>query len=134
MTLTATPDAGSTFAGWSGEGCSGTGTCQVTVSGVGAVIATFGKPLAPDTEITAARVNKARRRATFSFGATGPGPYGFECRLTRQSPRLAAYRSCSSPRSYRRLRPGRHVFYVRASGPGGTDPTPARRAFRIPRG
>ncbi len=49
MTLTATPDAGSTFAGWSGEGCSGTGTCQVTVSGAGAVIATFGKPLAPDT-------------------------------------------------------------------------------------
>src|SRR5262249_15694427 len=31
VTLTAVPDAGSTFAGWSGGGCSGTGTCQLTL-------------------------------------------------------------------------------------------------------
>ncbi|MBI3161551.1 MAG: S-layer homology domain-containing protein [Chloroflexi bacterium] len=41
VTLTASPDAGSTFAGWSGEGCSGTGTCQVTMSAARAVVATF---------------------------------------------------------------------------------------------
>ena len=32
VTLTATPASGSTFAGWSGGGCSGTGTCTVTLS------------------------------------------------------------------------------------------------------
>ncbi len=31
VTLTASPTAGSTFTGWSGGGCSGTGTCQVTL-------------------------------------------------------------------------------------------------------
>jgi len=33
VTLTATPDDGWHFAGWSGDGCSGTGTCQVQMSG-----------------------------------------------------------------------------------------------------
>ena len=33
VTLTATPATGSDFTGWSGAGCSGTGTCVVTVDG-----------------------------------------------------------------------------------------------------
>src|SRR5207245_2370790 len=33
VTLTAVPAAGSTFTGWSGGGCPGTGTCTVTVNG-----------------------------------------------------------------------------------------------------
>jgi hypothetical protein len=41
VTLTANPDDGSTFAGWSGGGCSGTGTCVVTVSAAVTVTATF---------------------------------------------------------------------------------------------
>ena len=41
VTLTATADAGSTFGGWSGEGCSGTGTCSVTMSQARSVTATF---------------------------------------------------------------------------------------------
>lgn len=40
-TFTATPNAGSTFAGWSGGGCSGTGTCALTVSGNTTITATF---------------------------------------------------------------------------------------------
>jgi len=32
LMLTATPDPGSTFTGWSGGGCSGTGTCKVVMS------------------------------------------------------------------------------------------------------
>jgi hypothetical protein len=42
VTLTATPASGSTFAGWEGEGCSGTGTCVVAMDRVRAVTATFG--------------------------------------------------------------------------------------------
>src|SRR5207249_8117181 len=41
VTLTAAPAAGSTFSGWSGGGCSGTGTCTVTLSAATTVTATF---------------------------------------------------------------------------------------------
>ncbi len=44
VTLTATPEPGSTFAGWSGA-CSGTGSCQVTLSAAATVNAEFA--LAP---------------------------------------------------------------------------------------
>jgi predicted lipoprotein with Yx(FWY)xxD motif len=41
VTLTATPSAYATFTGWSGGGCTGTGTCHVTVNSDTAVTATF---------------------------------------------------------------------------------------------
>ncbi|MFZ5785749.1 MAG: InlB B-repeat-containing protein, partial [Acidobacteriota bacterium] len=41
VTLTAAASGGSTFAGWSGAGCSGTGTCQVTMDAARTVTATF---------------------------------------------------------------------------------------------
>ena len=41
VTLTATPATGSTFEGWTGGGCGGTGTCTVTVTGNTAVSARF---------------------------------------------------------------------------------------------
>jgi hypothetical protein len=41
VTLTATPDLGYIFAGWSGGGCSGTGTCTVTMSSARTVTAAF---------------------------------------------------------------------------------------------
>ena len=47
VTLTASPDSYSTFAGWSGGGCSGTGTCQVTIGAETAVTATFNTTAAP---------------------------------------------------------------------------------------
>lgn len=39
--LTATPGKGSTFGGWVGSGCSGTGTCKVTMSEAQTVGAQF---------------------------------------------------------------------------------------------
>ncbi|MDD5693672.1 MAG: SurA N-terminal domain-containing protein [Patescibacteria group bacterium] len=41
VVLTATPDTNSTFAGWSGGGCSGTSTCLVTMDASKTVTATF---------------------------------------------------------------------------------------------
>jgi putative Ig domain-containing protein/List-Bact-rpt repeat protein len=41
VTLTATPASGSEFAGWSGGGCSGTGSCTVTLNSNTTVTATF---------------------------------------------------------------------------------------------
>jgi hypothetical protein len=41
VTLTATPDATSTFGGWAGAGCSGTATCSVSMSQAQTVSATF---------------------------------------------------------------------------------------------
>jgi hypothetical protein len=49
VTLTAVPDANSTFAGWGGA-CTGSGTCQVTLSMARFVTATFTK--LPDTIAT----------------------------------------------------------------------------------
>ncbi|MBM4776852.1 MAG: hypothetical protein GQE15_04040 [Archangiaceae bacterium] len=48
VTLTAVPNGTSVFAGWSAPGCSGTGTCTVTMSSARSVIALFddiGLPL-----------------------------------------------------------------------------------------
>ncbi|MBK7975354.1 MAG: hypothetical protein IPK07_19405 [Deltaproteobacteria bacterium] len=44
VTLSATPAPGSTFTGWSGAGCSGTGTCVVTMDAAQAVTAMFNGP------------------------------------------------------------------------------------------
>jgi trimeric autotransporter adhesin len=41
VTLTATPAAGSTFTGWSAQGCPGTGTCAVTMNSATSVTANF---------------------------------------------------------------------------------------------
>jgi hypothetical protein len=41
VTLTASPSGSSTFLGWSGNGCSGTGTCQVLMTQAQSVTATF---------------------------------------------------------------------------------------------
>ena len=70
VTLTATPAAGSTFAGWSGSGCSGTGTCQLTISEARSVTATFDTvtpptpPVPPSSDFT---VGKPRRSVNSLF-------------------------------------------------------------------
>ena len=69
VTLTAAPNAGSTFIGWTGGGCSGTGTCVVTVSAATTVNAQFD--LLPQT-------------LTVTLAGTGSGtvtsaPAGINC-------------------------------------------------------
>jgi hypothetical protein len=75
VTLTATPTAGSTFAGWSGGGCTGTGSCQVTITAATAVTATFSGGYASLVESTPGLVgywplgDRSGTVATDVFGA-----------------------------------------------------------------
>jgi hypothetical protein len=78
----------------------------------------------PETVLGKAKIR--HRTAKFRFRATGEPATGFECKLDRKP-----WRKCASPRTYKRLKPGRHTFRVRAFDSGGPDPTPAVRKFRI---
>lgn len=77
--LTATPATGSTFAGWSGGGCTGTGTCTVTVTSTTVVTATFNvAPVSP---------TQPSQPLTLTVGLSGKGkatstPAGINCGKT----------------------------------------------------
>jgi uncharacterized delta-60 repeat protein len=63
VTLSATAATGSTFAGWSGAGCSGTGTCAVTMGADQTVTATFNANPLPGKHF----VLKARQLSMKAF-------------------------------------------------------------------
>jgi hypothetical protein len=89
-------------------------------------------PPPPNTQITRAKISQRRKKAKFNFRATGNAT-GFECQLERKRHKLRAFSSCVSPKVYKHLRKGRYTFEVRAVGPGGKDPSPAEKSFRIRR-
>ena len=128
VVLTAKAAAGSAFKGWSGGGCTGTGTCTVSLTQDQTVTARFA-PAPPSTSITQVVINQGAKRAAFRFRARGKST-GFQCALAKKGRKLR-FRTCKSPKSYRNLRSGRYTFAVRAVGPGGRDATPAKRRFRI---
>jgi len=72
VVLTATPSGGSVFGGWSGGGCSGTGTCTVTPTSATTVTATFASSATVGLTVTV------------SGGGTGTvtsAPAGVTCSL-----------------------------------------------------
>jgi hypothetical protein len=69
VALRATPVSGSTFAGWSGGGCPGTGACLVTVNSDTSVTATFS--LIPETLAVSEKGDGA--------GAVMSSPAGIDC-------------------------------------------------------
>jgi CSLREA domain-containing protein len=81
----------------------------------------------PDTKIVKGPPKKTHKRAVkFKFTATEGGS-SFQCKLDRKP-----FKPCSSPKKYKKLKPGKHVFKVRAiDKAGNVDPTPAKRAFKI---
>jgi len=83
----------------------------------------------PRTMLRHAAIDPDAGRATFHFaGRASLGPLRFRCTLDR-----ARFSPCRSPRTYRNLRPGWHLFRVQAIDRlGRIDRTAARRAFRIP--
>jgi outer membrane protein assembly factor BamB len=81
VTLTETPTPGSTFAGWSGGGCSGSATtCAVTLTADAVVTATFsptaGRPRAgrPTVSGSLSGVAKGKPRLTLKVHAGGNAP------------------------------------------------------------
>ena len=71
VTLTATADAGSTFTGWSGGGCSGIGMCQVTLAADTTVTANFDLQTSSHTLV----VNKTGTGS----GTVTSNPAGINC-------------------------------------------------------
>jgi hypothetical protein len=81
---------------------------------------------APSTSLRRARINQAKRKATFMFASGEPGS-SFRCKLDRKS-----FKRCTSPKTYKKLKPGKHVFRVKARDRAGNlDVTPTVKRFRI---
>ena len=82
----------------------------------------------PQTTIKRAKINQAKDKATFKFASSEAGS-SFECKLDKKR-----FKSCSSPKTYKRLRTGRHKFKVRATDAAGNlDSSAAVKRFRIKR-
>jgi hypothetical protein len=89
----------------------------------------------PDTRITKASVQRSKHRVKFSFKGVG-GATSFQCALVpparkHHSKPRAHFATCRSPKTYAHLRPGSYTFEVRGRHGSLTDPTPAKKHFRI---
>lgn len=79
---------------------------------------------APATTLRSAKV--VQRDVTFRF-SSDEADSTFLCRLDRR-----AFVDCESPKAYKRLKPGMHIFRVKAvNAQGLTDSSPAIKKFRI---
>jgi probable HAF family extracellular repeat protein len=70
VALTAVSDPNSTFTGWSGEGCAGTGTCSITMSQARWVTATF---IGPPNDAAGLGQFEANGTTPIALGATTDG-------------------------------------------------------------
>ncbi len=120
VTLSATPAAGSAFTSWSGEGCSGAGTCQVTMSQARNVTATFAPTTATRFfSVTPCRVVDTRNPT---------GPFGGPALAATATRSFALGGSCGVPSDAVAL--SMNVTVADASTPGtltmypGTGPAP----------
>lgn len=81
----------------------------------------------PQTKIT--KGPKAKTHATtvkFKFSSSEAGST-FECKLDKKP-----FKPCRSPKKYKKLKPGKHVFKVWAiDKAGNVDPTPAKKKFKV---
>ena len=70
VTLTASASSGSTFAGWSSEGCSGTGTCTVSMTQARNVAATFNLSALPSCPVSYSDVVVIGRTSGTVYGSS----------------------------------------------------------------
>jgi CSLREA domain-containing protein len=83
--------------------------------------------LRPQTSILKGpKAKSAKTTVRFKFKSSDSGST-FQCKLDK-----GKFKNCRSPQTYKKLKPGKHVFQVRALGPTGlADATPAKRKFTI---
>ena len=81
----------------------------------------------PDTKIVKGPPKKTHKTTVkFKFTATEAGST-FQCKLDGKP-----FKPCRSPKTYKKLKPGKHVFKVRAiDKAGNVDATPAKRKFTV---
>ncbi len=118
VTLSATASAGSAFLGWSGSGCSGSASdCTLTMDAAKSVTATFDVPAT--MRLTAKpRASTRSKVATFRFAPTAGAAGSTFCQIDARPEGL-----CTTPKTYRKLKPGRHTFRVHAVLFGLEGPT-----------
>jgi subtilisin family serine protease len=93
---------------------------------VAAALAAVGPPdlTKPNTTIT--KLSKSGKKATVKFKSSESGST-FQCKLDG-----GAWKSCSSPKTYKNLKKGNHTVRVRAIDKvGNVDASPAAKTFRI---
>lgn len=72
------------------------------------------------------KAKSAKTTAKFKFKST-VARSTFQCKLDK-----GKFSKCRSPKTYKKLKPGKHLFQVRATGPTGmVDRTPAKRKFTV---
>ena len=82
----------------------------------------------PRTRLRAALISHAKRKATFRF-ASGEAGSKFLCKLDKKK-----YKRCTSPKTYKKLKRGKHVFRVKARDrAGNVDRTSMVKRFKIKR-
>jgi subtilisin family serine protease len=133
VTLTASADSGSKFSGWSGGGCAGTGTCQVTLTAATSVTASFAKKkdtTKPKMTSIKVKVNHGAKSAKVTFHGTDPGNGSkglhFKCKLDSKS-----FKSCSSPKTYKNLKSGKHTVQVKATDKAGNVSKTVKKKFTV---
>jgi hypothetical protein len=90
---------------------------------------------APKTRLVFEQISSRKRTAKFKFKATGEST-GFRCALvllpTRKHAKTPSpkYVACGSSKTFKHLKIGKYVLYVRAIGPGGTR-SPIVYRFKI---
>ncbi len=82
---------------------------------------------APNTKIKKRPKNRSHDDSpTFKFKSTESGSK-FKCKLDRKK-----FHKCRSPKTYHHVKPGKHVFKVKAiDADGNVDKTPAKDRFKV---
>lgn len=112
-TTTADPSSGGNGGGGGNAGGGGKGTTKDKTP--------------PQTTIRKAPKKGAKAGTVkFKFTSSEPGST-FQCKLDKRP-----FKPCKSPKKYKGLKPGKHVFKVWAiDKAGNVDPTPAKKKFKL---
>lgn len=114
--------------GGGGGSSSGGGTTTTTTPPPTPAPITAPAPTKPTVKITSGpKKSSTTTTAKFKFKATNVSGATFECKLDH-----AKWANCKSPKTYKKLKPGKHTFQVRAKADGLTSAV-AKFSFTVKR-